>query len=157
MTSYSNVEASNVEAMIQWLHCRPSAIVIAKCLVYWILFLDTPPVSSAVPSQCTSTSAVAGVAVTAVLVLLVVAVVQSAVIWHLRRYKLQACNDSLAPVVYKTGDQNSVVQCNTHYIISECYCYIMHAWHKSVDQDLAEYCVKLVLTLYVILCIYGLI
>ena len=33
----------------------------------------------------------------------------------------------------------------------------MHAWNKSVDQDLAEHCIKLVLTLYIILCIYGLI
>ena len=36
-----------------------------------------------------SALAVAGVAVTAVLVLLVVAGVQSAVIWHLQRYKLK--------------------------------------------------------------------
>ena len=36
-------------------------------------------------SVCISTLAVAGIAVTAVLVLLVVAVVQSAVIWHQRK------------------------------------------------------------------------
>ena len=49
------------------------------------LSTDTPPISPEVPTQCMSTSIVAGVAVTAVLVLLVVAGVQSAVIWHLRR------------------------------------------------------------------------
>ena len=46
---------------------------------------DTTPVSSGVPTQSTSTLTVAGVAVTAVVVLLVVAVVQSAVIWHQQR------------------------------------------------------------------------
>ena len=49
------------------------------------LSTDTSRILPEVSSQCMSTSAVAGVAVTAVLVLLVVAVVQCAVIWHLRR------------------------------------------------------------------------
>ena len=54
-----------------------------------VLSADSTLISSAVPTQSTSTSAVAGVAVAGVMVLLVVAVVQSVVIWHLRRYKLQ--------------------------------------------------------------------
>ena len=63
-------------------------------------------------------------------------------------------NDGLSSVVHNTGEQNLVMQCNTHYMISEClYSYIMHAWHKRADQDLAERCVKWVLTLYTILCI----
>ena len=49
------------------------------------LSTDTPPISPEVSNQCMSTSAVAGVAVTAVFVLLVVAVVQSVIIWHLKR------------------------------------------------------------------------
>ena len=52
-----------------------------SCFVY-TLSSDTPHISSGVPTQCSSTSAVIGVTVTAVLVLLVVAVVQFAVIWH---------------------------------------------------------------------------
>ena len=54
-----------------------------------VLSADSTLISSAVPTQSTSTSAVAGVAVAGVMVLLVVAGIQFAVIWHLRRYKLQ--------------------------------------------------------------------
>ena len=57
------------------------------------LFLDTPHIPSEVPTQCTSAWVVVGVAVTAVLVLLVVAVVQSVVIWHQRR-SASAYNDN---------------------------------------------------------------
>ena len=36
-------------------------------------------------------------------------------------------NDGLSSVVHNTGEQNLVMQCNTHYMISEClYSYIMH-------------------------------
>ena len=54
-----------------------------------ILPADTTLISSAVPTQSTYTLAVGGVAVAGVMVLLVVAGVQSAAIWHLWRYKLQ--------------------------------------------------------------------
>ena len=67
-------------------------------------FADTPPVSSGVLCQCTPTSAVAGVAVSAVLVLLVVAVVQSAVIWQQQKYTF-AYNDQW----HKIAEQDLVV------------------------------------------------
>ena len=60
-------------------------VVSINHLVFWVLSAGTPHISSEAPNQYTSAWAVTGVAITAVLVFLVMAVVQSAFIWYLRR------------------------------------------------------------------------
>ena len=120
------VSYSNVEAIIQWFVLQAQCF---KCSVY--LFL---PISSACSTHSvytyfgsgrscsySSVSPPGGGCCT--------------VCSHLAPAEVSlSYNDGLSPVVHNTGEQNSVVQCNTHYIISGCLLLHMHAWHKSVAQ-----------------------
>ena len=93
-----------------------------------VLFSDTPHISSEIPTQCTSTLAVAGAAVTAVSVLLVVAVVQSAIIWHQRR-SAPAFND--CHQWSKSSEEDFLSK-------------TMHWWkheHKTAEHDLVAHCI----------------